>query len=167
MVDLEWHYKSVVKYIVCAGGPPTVAIGAVLVGVTSQPSRPTTLTLKNETSGSRIYHPAKFLLHCKLATASSVAGRFAEFRLALSIGCGRGVQFRSESTMNTQYTKLGHAMPVRASMAAAQSPRPRRAPRTARSPYSVAASAAPLTSPRQLRCKPSLRYQPDLLCQPN
>ena len=113
MVDLEWHYKSVVKYIVCAGGPPTVAIGAVLVGVTSQPSRPITLTLKNETSGSRIYHPAKFLLHCKLATASSVAGRFAEFRLALSIGCGRGVQFRSESTMNTQYTKLGHAMPVR------------------------------------------------------
>eukprot|EP00964_Phaeocystis_antarctica_P054578 scaffold32088_cov62-Phaeocystis_antarctica.AAC.3 len=35
---------------------------------------------------------------------------------------------RSES-MNTQYTKLGHAMPVRASTAAAQSPRPRRAPR--------------------------------------
>ena len=59
----------------------------------------------------------------------------------------------SRDQMNTQYTKLGHAMPVRASVAAAQSPRPRRAPRTARSPI----VAAPLTSPRKLRWKPSLR----------
>eukprot|EP00964_Phaeocystis_antarctica_P118309 scaffold82099_cov67-Phaeocystis_antarctica.AAC.3 len=51
------------------------------------------------------------------ATASLVAGGF-RFGIA---GRRSKLKLRSES-MNTQYTKLGHAMPVRASMAAAQSP---------------------------------------------
>ena len=50
------------------------------------------------------------------ATASLVAGGFIGIA-----GRRSRLKLRSEST-NTQYTKLGHAMPVRASMAAAQSP---------------------------------------------